>query len=355
MNIRSAPVSEGPSRPAKHPTQRAVADFGTLSGFESRVVRLAGTVLSGRRRRASLLVMMYHRVLAEPDPLRPGEPDAIAFEAQIELIAGDFNVLPLREAIDRLRSGTLPARAVSITFDDGYANNYEIAAPILAARRVPATIFVATGYLNGGRMFNDTVIEAIRSAPSGDFELQAQGLPSFRLTDDASRVHAASEIIARLKYLDPHERVERADSVAERVGVPLPSDLMMNDAQVERLARMGFEIGAHTVSHPILASVDEATAWTEIAQSRQRLEEIVGEPVRSFAYPNGTPLKDYSRAHVELVRKAGFDIAVSTEWGAATAQTDEFQIPRVAPWDMRAWRYAARMLRAYRQRRLTVA
>ena len=354
MNIRSAPVAEN-SRPSDVSARPAAAAFGTLSGLESRIVRLAGSVLSGRRRRASLLVMMYHRVLAEPDPLRPGEPDAAGFAAQIGIIAGDFNVLPLREAIDRLRGGTLPARAVSITFDDGYANNYEIAAPILAARRVPATIFVATGYLNGGRMFNDTVIEAIRRAPSGDLDLRAQGLPSFRVVDDASRVHAATEIIARLKYLDPQERVERAQSVAERVGAPLPNDLMMSDAQVERLARMGFEIGAHTVSHPILASVDETMAWTEIAQSRERLEEIVGEPVRSFAYPNGTPVKDYSRAHVELVRRAGFDIAVSTEWGAATAQSDELQIPRIAPWDMRAWRYAARMLRAYRQRRVIVA
>jgi peptidoglycan/xylan/chitin deacetylase (PgdA/CDA1 family) len=326
-----------------------------LSTFESRLIRLAGTLLSRTGCAASLLVMLQHRVLPKPDPLLPGEPDATFFASQIELITRHFNVLPLREALGRLRDGTLPARTVCITFDDGYADNCTVAAPILASRGVPATMFIATGYLNGGRMFNDTVLEALRRAPAGDLDLQALGLPCFELEDDAGRFRAASDIIASLKYLAPEERARRANAVAEHIGAPLPDDLMMNDAQVEQLAGMGFEIGAHTVNHPILTSVDEAIAWSEIERSRQLLEEITGAPVRSFAYPNGRPRKDYARGHVDLVRKAGFDVAVSTAWGAATAKSDELQIPRIAPWDASARRYAARMLRAYRQRGFLVA
>lgn len=328
----------------------ALADPNRLSGFESGLVRLAAALLSRSGRAASLVVMIYHRVLEAPDPLLPGEPDAPTFAAQIKLIAKHFNVLGLRDAAARLRSGSLPARTVCITFDDGYANNSEIAAPILAEHGVPATMFIATGYLNGGRMFNDTVIEAIRRAPQGDLDLREQGLSQVSLTDAASRIRAAGDIISRLKYLEPSERVRRADRLAEHIGASLPDDLMMTDAQVRKLAGLGFEIGAHTVNHPILASVDEAAAWTEITQSRQRLEELTGAGIPSFAYPNGKPLQDYRREHVALVRKAGFEVAVSTAWGAATGEGDALQIPRIAPWDKSARRYAARMVRAYRQR-----
>jgi peptidoglycan/xylan/chitin deacetylase (PgdA/CDA1 family) len=326
-----------------------------LSTFESRLIRVAGRLLSRTGRAASLLVLIQHRVLPKPDPLLPGDPDAAFFASQVELLAQHFNVLPLREAVRRLRDGTLPARTVCITFDDGYADNCTVAAPILASRGVPATMFIATGYLNGGRMFNDTVMEALRRAPSGDLDLRALGLPRFELTDDAGRFRAASEIITGLKYLAPEERARRANEVAEHIGAPLPDDLMMKDAQVEQLAAMGFEIGAHTVNHPILTSVDETIAWSEIERSRHLLEDLTRAPVRSFAYPNGRPLQDYGRGHVELVRRAGFDVAVSTAWGAATAESDELQIPRIAPWDASARRYAARMLRAYRQRAFLIA
>jgi peptidoglycan/xylan/chitin deacetylase (PgdA/CDA1 family) len=134
-----------------------------LPPLQSKLLQAAGT-LASRRGPASLLVLIYHRVLPTRDPLLPDEPDAADFSAQMDLIGRNFRVLPLREAVQRLRSGDLPARSVSITFDDGYANNCEVALPILRERGIPATVFVATGFLNGGRMFNDTVIEAIRRA-----------------------------------------------------------------------------------------------------------------------------------------------------------------------------------------------
>lgn len=333
------------------PTSLTLRD---LSTFESRLIRLAGTLLS-RTGRASLLVMIYHRVLRKPDPLLPSEPDAAVFTSQIELVRQHFNVLPLREAVNRLREGTLPSRSVCITFDDGYADNCEVAAPILAAQKVPATVFVSPGYLNGGRMFNDSVIEAIRRAPSGDLDLQRHNLAHYKLEDDEARIRAASDIIGHLKYLAPQERMRRANALAEHIGASLPNNLMMNDTQVQQLARMGFEIGAHTVNHPILTCVDETISWSEIERSRCLLEEMTSEPVRSFAYPNGRPHKDYAHTHVEQVRKAGFEVAVSTAWGSATANSDELQIPRIAPWDITARRYAARMLRAYRQRSFVVA
>src|SRR5215831_142994 len=103
---------------------------------------------SGPRGRLSILI--FHRVLRQHDPLISDLPTAAQFETQMRWVREWCNVLPLGEAIDRLYAGTIPARALSITFDDGYADNEEVAAPILKRLDMTATFFVATGFLDGG-------------------------------------------------------------------------------------------------------------------------------------------------------------------------------------------------------------
>src|SRR5579872_3493180 len=106
--------------------------------------------LLGHPRRPRLSVLIYHRVLAHGDPLRPTEPTAIEFEARMQWVKAHFNVLPLGAAVTGLKSGRLPDRPLSITFDDGYADNHDLAWPILRRLGLAATFFVATGYLDGG-------------------------------------------------------------------------------------------------------------------------------------------------------------------------------------------------------------
>ena len=113
---------------------------------------------------------------------------------------------------------------------------------------------------------------------------------------------------------------------------------------------MGMAIGAHTVTHPILARLDPTNARHEIGASREHLEGLLGERVSLFAYPNGVPLHDYLPEHVEMVRQCGFSAAVSTSWGAASRRTDRFQLPRFTPWDRSRMRYGARMLLNLRRR-----
>jgi hypothetical protein len=90
-----------------------------------------------------------------------------------------------------------------------------------------------------------------------------------------------------------------------------------------------------------------AEAREEIVAGKQRLEQIIDREIRLFAYPNGVPGADYDRHHVELAREAGFDAAVSTAWGAASATADVYQLPRVAPWDQTPARFCARLLHSY--------
>src|SRR6056297_3611553 len=138
------------------------------------VARSLGNVMSGAGPRARLFVFGYHQVLDSPDPLRAGEPDREQFLRDLDLIGSVFRVLPLAEAVERLTQGTLPARAACITFDDGYENNYSIAAECLERKGLPATIFVAADAVDRGVMWNDLVIEAVARA-GGSPDLSSLG------------------------------------------------------------------------------------------------------------------------------------------------------------------------------------
>jgi peptidoglycan/xylan/chitin deacetylase (PgdA/CDA1 family) len=185
--------------------------------LQALTLRTLATVASRGGRHGSLAILIFHRVLAEPDPLFPDEPDVATFSAQMDLLAQVFRPLPLVDAVRRLRAGTLPPRAVCVTFDDGYANNLECAWPILAARGIPATVFVAPGYLGNGRMFNDTIIESIRRAPA-TLDLTDLDLGTYRLSDLQARHQAIVDLIGRTKYLRPDLRRDLADAIAKATG-----------------------------------------------------------------------------------------------------------------------------------------
>jgi peptidoglycan/xylan/chitin deacetylase (PgdA/CDA1 family) len=290
-----------------------------------------------------LSVLAYHRVLPERDPLLPMEPTAAEFEERMGWVKANFEVLPLAEAARALAEHRLSKRALSVTFDDGYADNYRIALPILLRLGLPATFFVATGFLDGGCMFNDVVIEALRVAPGSLLDLDDLGLGCHPLGEEEERRGAIERILGRLKYFEPERRRRVAGEVAHRAGSRTPTDLMMTSEQVRALHAAGMDIGAHTVTHPILAETPLGRARHEMEASRTRLEQLTGAPVRLFAYPNGSPRRDYHAEHAALARELGFAAAVSAAWGAARAGDDLYQIPRFTPWDRAHWRFGLRL------------
>ena len=304
---------------------------------------------------APLSVLIFHRVRPAIDPLFPGEPDAARFEQQLRWVKDWFRVLPLPEAVKGLREGSLPARPLCITFDDGYADNATLALPILRRLGLTATFFIATGYLNGGRMWNDTIIEAVRAATGPDLNLSDLGLGTFVVEGSAAKRAAIEAILTRLKHLPVAERQRKTDAIADRVGAGLPCDLMLTDRQVRELRDAGMAIGAHTVTHPILAKLDDAPAREEILESKRHLERLLGHPVSLFAYPNGKPVQDYTATHVAMARELGFDAALSTAPGAGRRGCDLFQIPRFTPWDRTSSRYGLRLALNARRARYATA
>lgn len=292
---------------------------------------------------ARLSVLIFHRVLREPDPLFPDEMHASRFDAVCGWLAAWFNVLPLDKAVSQLKTGSLPARAACITFDDGYADNHEVAAPILRRHGLTATFFIATGFMDGGRMWNDTVIESVRHAGTAMLDLGSTG--RFPIATLAEKSAAIESVIGQIKYRPIGERLAIAALVAETAHVAPPDNLMMTSTQVKALRHMGMQIGAHTVTHPILACLTEEQATQEIKSSKDHLEALLGERVGLFAYPNGKPGDDYDVKTVAIVRGLGFDAAVSTHWGTSVAGDDLFQICRFTPWDRGQWCFGLRLLR----------
>ena len=290
-----------------------------------------------------LSILIYHRVPLQPDPLFPNECDAQRFDAQLGQLAACFNVIPLPDAVRALDRGKLPPRAACITFDDGYADNAEVALPILQRHGLSATFFVAAGFLDGGRMWNDTVIELVRLAPGELLDLSEIGMGRFEIGTIPQRRQAIISLIDQLKYLPMESRQAKVDEMCALIPAIPPDDLMMTSDQIRALHAAGMEIGGHTVNHPILARTDDSLARAEIANGKEMLEGIIRGPVRLFAYPNGKPQRDYLPQHREMVKRLGFDAAVSTAHGAAGTGSDGYQLPRFTPWDRGDLRFSLRL------------
>lgn len=293
--------------------------------------------------RSRLSILIYHRVLPQPDLLFPEEGDVKTFDTQMRNLAASFKIIPFLDAVRGLRQGKLPPRAACITFDDGYADNAEIALPVLQKYGIPATFFVSTNFLDGGRMWNDTVIELIRGAPGDTLDLSSMGLGQFEIGTIPQRRQAVYNVLGQLKYLPLESRQSRIKTMYTLIPVIPPSNLMMTSAQIRVLHNAGMEIGGHTVNHPILARMEYSAARAEIANGKEMLEGIIRAPVRLFAYPNGKPGRDYLPDHVRMVRELGFDAAVSTAHGAAGIDSDLYQLPRFTPWDRGQLRFTLRM------------
>jgi peptidoglycan/xylan/chitin deacetylase (PgdA/CDA1 family) len=303
------------------------------------------SLLSPAGPRAQLSVFIFHRVLPQTDAIFPCEITALQFDKMMEWLKTWFNVLPLDEAARSMKASTLPARAAAITFDDGYADNFSVALPILQRHGLTSTFFVATGFLDGGRMWNDTVIESVRACTMATLDLTDLGLGHHSIVNSEQKGTAIGSIIQKIKYLPDARRVDLAHRLTLLAQVRPPDDLMMTSGQVRDLRRAGMQIGAHTVTHPILAVLEPQIARQEIANSKVFLKELLGEDIRLFAYPNGKPGTDYlPDVHPAMLRDLGFDAAVSTSVGTGNCKTDPLQIPRFTPWVHGRLGFGARVL-----------
>ena len=279
-----------------------------------------------------LLILTYHRVLGPEHRQDADQVDRDQFDMHVGMLSRYFNVLTLADAVDAVARRELPSRAVAITFDDGYRDNVTVALPVLERHGVAASFFIATGYLDGGIMFNDIVIESIMRCDADVAELSPLRLGRHPLATQSDRNNAIASLLGELKYRPEDERTDMARKIADHLQIDIPTDLMMNTEDLLHLRDAGMEIGGHTRSHPILAATPDGAAFDNICQGKADIEAITGVPVTSFAYPNGRPGQDFEARHASMVRDAGFVRAVTTAAACVTADTDSYQLGRFSVW-----------------------
>lgn len=264
----------------------------------SRILDATGlAVLAARVPRGSVLVLDYHRIGTPPGDGADESWSATAedLHAQLEFLTRHFEVIAPSEipaALDG-RCG----RFAAVTFDDGYRDSHDVALPILSELGIPAAFFVCTGFLDrGGTAWWDEIATLMSSDPG-----------------------AAAAAIEHYKSL-PADQAERflRRLRARANGHDRPaSPRWLTWPQVRRLHAAGMEIGGHTVTHPILSRLSAGEQRHQIAECARRLEEMLGEPMRLFAYPVGRP-ESFDATTQALLRQEGVELAFSCYGGLAS-------------------------------------
>jgi peptidoglycan/xylan/chitin deacetylase (PgdA/CDA1 family) len=306
------------------------------------------------------VVLVYHRVGERGlDPWRL-TIDREIFGGQMKALARDWAPLSLAVLVEGFARRQLPERAVAVTFDDGYADNLEIAAPILVEHGIPATLFVATDLVDAGGppwwdQLGSLLLEPARLPPTLTL---SSGGPRWRIpplaaderrsspnapppwdAEPGTRLRAFYEVWLALRALDAPTREAALDEIAEWAGAPRSSGrVLLTWEQVREFAALpGFALGAHTLTHPALPTCSHQEARAEIAGGADRLRAQAGVEVEQFAYPFGA----WTRSVARLVADLGFRGAYTTDGNAISWSSSPHALPRLPAENQAAGDFAA--------------
>lgn len=299
-------------------------------------------------------IFILHRVNDEQDPYFVATPTK-AFRTIVRFVKQTFPIVTL----DQIVRGELQASRhnyhVAFTFDDGYRDNFLCAFPILKEFQVPATIYLATQYIDSGEMpWYDKVRLAFKLTMRSRLRLAELGGPDAALQGEASRLRALGETLHWLRALPEAKRLEAMSEIFRQLAVPASAGLprqMLGWDEVRLMNREQITFGAHTLSHPALSRIPESSLRQEIVGSKERVEEVLQSPARHFAYPFGQAF-DYTAAVKKAVQEAGFETAVTTIVGFNHLQEDLFELKRFTPGEVDPAMFALK-LDWYRFRGLT--
>jgi len=282
------------------------------------------------------VILSYHSILEEPELtdhiLGISQPRA-AFDAHMEALARHFSPVKVEDIGQFAGSGRqLPPRAVAVTFDDGFADNYEVALPVLSKYGIPATFYIMVDSVENGTLpwycrvrfaFNTTRVPRWCS-PDGKRTYDLTVLEE----RNAARA-AAWDRGAALTRTAQQAFVGMVEKALEIEPVKAKRGFMMDWEQVRLLKKAGHTIGGHTLSHPNVAQVSQSEAQSEIMGCKKRLEEEVGAPVEHFSYPHPALNPHWSKQTLEITREAGFKSAALTTPGPVHAGDDPLAMKRI--------------------------
>lgn len=310
------------------------------------------------------VILQYHRVadLKMDSQLLAVSPEH--FYEQMQYLKDNYQIVSLNDLKRAIDSRRLNPRNVAVTFDDGYEDNYQNARPVLEQWQIPATIFVVTSYIGSTKEFWWDTLERLLLSPESlpnSLEMAIGGKVyrwpmsgADKSIEGSNELHSRKWDIISRPYLQPRHKVftdlyyllrllnetERQHLLADIArwagGLLLDGEdaRIMSLPQLKTLADGGLiDIGAHTVTHPVLAGQSLEAQRREIIGSKQQLEDILQRPVTTFSYPFGSP-GDIDSEMIKLVRDAGFTVACSGFPARISRWSDPFCLPR---WIVRDW------------------
>ena len=290
-----------------------------------------------------VVILLYHRIaepVADPHSLIVS---AEHFTQQLEILRRQYCVISLRELGRRLQTGRLGRRAVVLTFDDGYVDNLWNARPLLKQYGLPATFFIATGILGQARTFwwDDLALLSFRSTLPDRLVVSHQGQEHRWDVGPASfqrRQKLHDDLYWLVQALDVESREEvlmqlRTQALATEGGDP--GCRCMGPGELRELGGCELlEIGAHSVTHPVLSQLTPEAQRREVQESKRELQEILDRPVTSFSYPYGGE-NQVGPLAPQLARESGFELACSGVPRPVFRRADPYLLPRfvVKDWD----------------------
>jgi peptidoglycan/xylan/chitin deacetylase (PgdA/CDA1 family) len=268
------------------------------------------------------------------DTLGPIVFSSDLFRKQMNVIAREYNPVSIADVYSFLRGEKqLPRRAVAVTFDDGYADNLEVAEPVLAGLGIRATFYVAVGSVDSRKLPWPARLRYAFYQSKKNSWLSGDGITwPFTTFEHRDRAFlAACDACCQLAGEPQEDFVKRIERELES---EMPTDskqLMMKWDQVRELARRGHIIGSHTVTHPNMAYVNDAALRSEFVDSKRRLEEELAAPATHFCYPRPAMSAHWSERTVDASREAGYQTAATLTSGSVRRGDDPLSLRRIWP------------------------
>jgi peptidoglycan/xylan/chitin deacetylase (PgdA/CDA1 family) len=283
-------------------------------------------------------VLMYHSVKEFPaeqvNTLGGIVHSTSIFRMQMELLARRCAPVSMDDVL-RFTQGEkdLPAPCFAVTFDDGYADNLEIAAPILEQLGIPGAFYITVGYIETGNLpWAVRVRHAFATTKQKSWT--APNCKEYSLADVEARNQAFAQACQYLSALTGSQQEYAVVQIEQQLSVLRVTEpnMMLKWDQVRALVKRGHIVGSHTVSHPNLAHVkDDANLRHELAESKRQLDAQLGVPVRHFSYPVPALKPHWTARTVEVSRDAGYTTAVTTNPGLVNRHDDPLSLHRVRP------------------------
>ena len=293
---------------------------------------------------SSVVILLYHRVVPKKNNEKIFSLPGIvvhedSFEKQMRFLSENYNVIPLNSFLEASEKQiALPPQTVVITFDDGWEDNYLYAFPILKKYKLPATIFLTTGFIETKKLFWQEkvtfLVKKLFASPNILTECferkdikELQPLLD-KLFEDVKSNQSWFKFIESLKFIGETKRdifITGLEVCLDNPELPEEENSFLKWEQIKEMKKYQISFGSHGVSHEILTEAGDDRIMGELELSKQLIEKELGVPVNIFSYPNG----NYNEKIIKKLSQAGYESALTVEKGINTRKTDLYRLKRI--------------------------